>query len=423
MRYFMAYPFATLSSIALYAILLALLIPRSRRILGPYLVHPIPPHQRYLNAFDTVRGVAAAWVALGHCWWATYPLFSATQLFFPPIAYNTKAVPMFAVLSGFLIYRSVLSIDSLDGLRSYAFRRFFRIYPVYLLGVLLCAVMGQYVSGNGYTGLGFFVSDIFMFYIANWPAGFGNPPTWSLFVECTFYAFLPLAVLVLRRQRMMIVSIVIIVAMLVADYPSRVFGLWKYFFFGVIASELSPLIGRAAPALFTLGIGLLIVDLRGTPYDWFANLFPFTVRHMDGESVGLGVAFTLILMSLPHLQSIGHSLNVLPLRVLGVISYSVYVTHFIYILVIFPEIGLFGNAGQPVMLAHFKAMPPMPAWYMPLLFFPGALFWGLVSFLLVERPGIKLGRWLANPDRAAFLNRFRGTVPTGTLQQQDRPSN
>ena len=85
------------------------------------------------------------------------------------------------------------------------------------------------------------------------------------------------------------------------------------------------------------------------------------------------------------------------------ISYSLYITHFLYILANFPEIGLFGHAGQPDMYSHFQAMPPMPGWYMPLLFFPGAMFWALVSFLLVERPGIKLGRWLANPQRSPIL--------------------
>ena len=109
MHYLWAYPFATASSVACYAVLIALAIPRSRRAIAPSLGHPVRPHQEYLDAFDTIRGLAAAWVALGHCWWASYPLFASTQQIFPWIAYNTKAVPIFAVLSGFLIYRSVLS--------------------------------------------------------------------------------------------------------------------------------------------------------------------------------------------------------------------------------------------------------------------------------------------------------------------------
>jgi peptidoglycan/LPS O-acetylase OafA/YrhL len=140
-------------------------------------------------------------------------------------------------------------------------------------------------------------------------------------------------------------------------------------------------------------------------------LFPFTGRHLDGESVGLGLGCFCILASLPHLRSAARVLNVFPLRVLGVISYSVYVTHFLYILLNFPEIGRFSHAGQPDMVAHFQAMAPMPAWYMPFLFFPGALFWGLVSFLLVERPGIKLGRWLLTSRNLPIL---AGKQPFGS---------
>jgi peptidoglycan/LPS O-acetylase OafA/YrhL len=85
-------------------------------------------------------------------------------------------------------------------------------------------------------------------------------------------------------------------------------------------------------------------------------------------------------------------LNVLPLRLLGVISYSVYVIHFFYIRANFSEITLFSQLGTDAMYQHFKTIAPFPTLYLPLLFFPGVLFWGAVSFILVERPGILLGR-------------------------------
>jgi hypothetical protein len=60
-----AHPFATLSSAGLYLFLFALAIPASRRIVVPWFSHPIPPHQQYLRGFDSLRGFAAAFVALG----------------------------------------------------------------------------------------------------------------------------------------------------------------------------------------------------------------------------------------------------------------------------------------------------------------------------------------------------------------------
>ncbi|MGV8998547.1 MAG: hypothetical protein ACOH12_16525 [Parvibaculaceae bacterium] len=118
-----AYPFAATSSAVLYLFLIALVIPVSRKILVPFFVHPVPPHQQYLQGFDALRGIAAAMVALGHCWWATYPIFANTQLALPLMAYTTKWVSVFAVLSGFLIYRSAIAaVQSSEGLREYMIR-------------------------------------------------------------------------------------------------------------------------------------------------------------------------------------------------------------------------------------------------------------------------------------------------------------
>jgi hypothetical protein len=52
------------------------------------------------------------------------------------------------------------------------------------------------------------------------------------------------------------------------------------------------------------------------------------------------------------------------------------------------------QAGTPPLTQHFIGLAPLPAWYLPLVFFPGILFWGCVSFLLIERPGLRLGQYL-----------------------------
>ena len=389
------HPLASLSSLATYLLLIALCVPYTRRILEPRLVHPIPPHQRYLNAFDTYRGFAASLVAIGHCWWATYPVFAHTQYALQFIAYNAKAVPIFAVLSGFLIYRSTLSIKTIEDLRKYAIRRFFRIYPVYIVGVFLCLFYGQYVSIPDYNGLSRFVADAFMLQTVNWPAGFGNPPTWSLYVEVMFYAYLPLLVLTIGRSRMVWFSAGFLVVLLLADTQSRVLGLWKFFSIGIVASETAPHVRKFALPCFVAGVAMLWWDFYGPAHDWFAD-FGLTHRHMDGETIGLGLSTALILMSSPHLDWVGRAFNILPLRLLGLISYSLYVTHFFYISANFPEIGLFSSLGSPEMKTVFEKLPEMPFWYLPLVFFPGVYFWALISFLLVESPGMRFGRWLAN---------------------------
>ena len=418
-----AYPFATLSSVGFYALLIALAVPSLRRVLVPYLGHPVAPNQQYLQAFDTFRGFAAALVALGHCWWATHPLFHATQKVAPFIAFGQKAVPMFAVLSGFLIYRSVLLIRSVQDLRAYVIRRAFRIYPVYLLGVGLAVICSQYIAGQHITPLSFLVSDIFMLNIVGWPGGFANPVTWSLYIEVMFYAFLPLAFLTLGRKHLILACVIGLLGLIAADYPSRVFGLWKFFLIGILASEvagsaafakLSQRYGWIMTAMLGLGVALLIYDFGGMRHDWVSRL-GLTIAHGEGNTVGLGLACFLILVSFCHLPRLGAILNALPFRLLGVISYSVYIVHFFYIYANFPELGSFTRAGSPPMFQHFESLPQMPAWHLPFLFFPGVFFWSVITFLLVERPGIQLGKRIVDAMRrgAATQDVRLGQSPVG----------
>lgn len=401
MQWFAAYPVATISCIGFYGILMFLAIPQTRKYVTPLFIHPIPPHQRYLKGFDTLRGFAAIFVAISHSWWSTYPVFSKTQLSAVGgfIAYGAKAVPMFAVLSGFLIYRSTLSISTLNHLREYALRRFFRIYPVYFFGVLLCLLQTQYQANASEL----LTADILMFTILDWPGGFANPATWSLYIEVMFYAFVPFFTLVLNRRTVVILASLGIIAMIVADCPSRIFALWKYFLFGILASELSTIFSKAAAPAFLTGVCLLIIDLQGPECDWAAKM-GIGILHDDGSTLALGLACFLMLASLPHLDSAAKALNMLPLRFLGVISYSVYIIQFFYIKANFPIINLFTELGNDPMYQKFKQFPVMPGWYLPLIFLPGLLFWGSMCFLLIERPGIRFGQALIKRQK------FRSTA-------------
>jgi hypothetical protein len=72
--YLAAYPIASASAAAFYAVLLALAVPAVREWLLPR-----PDGRHHLAGFDTFRGVAAAMVATIHCLYFTWPVFSETQ--------------------------------------------------------------------------------------------------------------------------------------------------------------------------------------------------------------------------------------------------------------------------------------------------------------------------------------------------------
>ena len=396
-----AYPIATASSLGFYLLLLAMAFPAIRSRMEQLLGSQKSTTQQHLRGFDAYRGFAAMLVAVSHSWYFTQPVFSSTQQMWSVLNVGAKAVPMFAVLSGYLIYRSVLSINSIVDLRIYVLRRFFRIYPVYLAGVLLGLIFLQYIDGDGFQGFRLFFADLFMFRIFWWPA-FANPVTWSLYIEVVFYALLPLVVLTVGRNRMLSVAILGIIATTIGIYIGREFGLWRFFLFGIVASELAPRLKHGVLPLFALGVGLVAYDLSGYAgsTDWMGQIGIEPIHIGDGgNTLALGLGCALMLVT-ANMSVIPRWLDILPLRMLGIISYSVYIIHPFFIIANFPEIGVIA---RPFDRAPFQSMTLMSSWYLPLVFLPGILFWGVASYLLVERPGMNLGYRLTSQIRRASV--------------------
>jgi peptidoglycan/LPS O-acetylase OafA/YrhL len=378
-----AYPIATVSAAVCYAVLFALMLPQVRSVTEPWLA--APASQNHLAGFDAIRGMAAAMVALGHAWFMCFPVFDASREWLPFVRHAAKAVPIFCVLSGFLIYRAVISIESLADLRAYSIRRFFRIYPVYALGVLILAVIGQYVAAKNSTALQNFFADLFVFRVMWWP-GYSNPVAWSVYLEAIFYMTVPLVVLIVTPRRMALFALLAMAALILADNQSRDFGLWRYFVFGILASELSAHLRSTALPFFVLGLGLVVLDLGGPDYDWAATLVG---QKHPTHSLGLGIGCMFMLAALPHLARIGRALMIMPLRLLGTVSYSLFIIHLFFIVANFPML----SPPRVIKMVGLD-LPQMPAWYLPFVFFPGMVAWAIVAYVLVEHPGIAFGRYL-----------------------------
>jgi peptidoglycan/LPS O-acetylase OafA/YrhL len=387
-------PFAAASAFLFYAIAVMSIFSKSvRRRLGVHFAPPLTPGRPHFAPLDTLRGFAATFVALGHAWYFTYPVFAETQLTFAWVQYGAKAVPMFCVLSGFLIYRSVIRIETNTDLTGYATARFFRVYPLYLVSSLLAFAIGQVNLDNGYTNdVAFFVSELFMFRAIDFPF-YANPVTWSLYVEVLFYIFLPIFVAAVGRQRMIWVALLFLVGSTVADPAvTREFSLWKYFFFGIIASEITlrwkqPINVRCAYAALLVGFGLLVFDHQTPQYDVFEKL-GFWAENPSRYTFTLGIACFMILIGLSRETIVSKALSVAPLRFIGIISYSVFILHLFYVALLYPDISFYG--APPTAL--FQAMPRMPSWYLPMVVLPGLFLWAAVAYLLIEKPMIQFGK-------------------------------
>jgi peptidoglycan/LPS O-acetylase OafA/YrhL len=136
----------------------------------------------YLGRLTFFRFVAALIVVYFHVGQKVPPAtFGILQTV---VASGSLAVSFFFCLSGFVL-TTVYDHDKFNPV-SFWIARFSRIYPVYLL----CMVLGALLTAFPAIAL---VLDVFLLqsWIPGYPS-FVNPPAWSLSVEALFYAAFPL---------------------------------------------------------------------------------------------------------------------------------------------------------------------------------------------------------------------------------------
>lgn len=150
-----------------------------------------------LDALDGLRGFAALIVVLSH--------MSNKSMYFLPFldarGIGKSGVFLFFLLSSFLLSRALIkkgaNAFSLASINHYAQRRFFRIYPLYFLYLLLAlssTMLASLFLNKVNVGVPFSltVRDFFehIFLIA------GKGVTWSIAVEFKFYFILPILIFI-----------------------------------------------------------------------------------------------------------------------------------------------------------------------------------------------------------------------------------
>jgi peptidoglycan/LPS O-acetylase OafA/YrhL len=148
-----------------------------------------------------VRAVAAILVVATH---AAYTTGKYIQGYFGLVSARMEiGVPIFFVLSGFLLFRpwvkSVATGSAEPSIRRYAWHRFRRIMPAYVVTVLIAYAIYHFRHAGpnpGHTWFGLFRNlTLTQIYTFNYLRGYlhqGLTQMWSLAVEATFYVILPL---------------------------------------------------------------------------------------------------------------------------------------------------------------------------------------------------------------------------------------
>ena len=190
-----------------------------------------------------------------------------------------KSVAVFIALSGLLVYRSVRDkCSSANDIAKYLKRRFFRIYPLYLVTVVVLFLL-NYILPEPSHLQGFF-SEVLMLRIFN-HRSFTNPPAWSLYVEVLFYLLLPIWVIVTRKYGPWASIVAFFLLAFTGNEAiqptNRELALIKFFFAGIATLEISEthwfknLKSASRNLIFIVGLGIGFLDL--SKIDLFHLLF------------------------------------------------------------------------------------------------------------------------------------------------------
>lgn len=313
------------------------------------------------SPLDGLRAVAAIAVLLTHA--AIYSGLATAGGDTGRYAQRLEVgVAVFFVISGFVLYRPFVSAR-LDGrplplLGRFAGRRALRIVPAYWLALTVSAV------ALGLSGVltikGFFSYYGFgQIYSQNTLTG-GLVQAWTLCVEVTFYAFLPLWAWLLRvrapadRNAILRREAVALAALFAASLAWKAAFAWSGSPERVVDSPWL----HSLPAYldqFALGMGLAVLTLWRPPSArvipaagillavlalWAVSvrigigyrLFePYTRwqylgRHLLYAAVGIGLVAAAV-SAVPERGLVGRALSNAPVRFLGTISFGIYLWH------------------------------------------------------------------------------------------------
>ncbi|MET8983876.1 acyltransferase [Nonomuraea wenchangensis] len=292
-----------------------------------------------LGGLDGIRGLAALFVVLHHCWLLSFPGFPADT---GPgwagwLLYGHFAVVVFIALSGFsLAVSPARSGWRLGGLRRFARRRAWRILPPYWAALLFSlAVAWLLVPQPGQpvpTAKTVVVYGLLLQDVIGSPSP--NGALWSIAVEAQLYFVFPLLLLLVRRLGAWamagVVAVVVVAVGVLAAYVPAVGLLMRLtpqfavlFAAGVLAAGVLrartrfPLHWAAAGAAVPV---LVLIVVQGS--EW-------TVANFFWVDLALAPAAGLLLaaVALGRPRPLVRLLDTRPVRALGSFSYSLYLVH------------------------------------------------------------------------------------------------
>lgn len=351
----------------------------------------------YLAYVDGLRGVAILLVLMLH---VSHQYASAGfhfEILHQYAESGARGVQLFFILSALTLFNSS-SRRFVSDRRPYLMfyiRRFFRIYPLWICVVLVWAIANHRMLAEALP------SVLFIFGFLRFDAFFEVVPGgWSLFVEETFYALLPI---LFTKIKNLYSAIVLLICLLLTQ------ALWsklassvnvlqsnQYDFFFPLNHWYAFGLGIAAYFLIKNGSIELITKSKKKVMLLDLLVFGALASYLPKEPVIASASLVFLVVISSMKRSIWHRLmnNSILMR-FGRYCYSIYLCHFVLLLSL-PIISsrIFNTLGIEAASAELKILIILP------IFALANLLFASITYNLIEKPGIRIGKRIANGAQA-----------------------
>jgi peptidoglycan/LPS O-acetylase OafA/YrhL len=360
-------------------------------------------NKKHIDKIDILRGIAILLVLLYHSQLVLFPHFEEVGqrdtknviLNLIPTAYGWIGVQLFLVISGFLIHLGFLSRNGSLNLVSFYSRRFWRIYPPYLIFLLLffATELGMKYHLNNTEALkDLFVHLLFIHtFIARYYFSI-NPSFWSLALEMQLYLIYPIF-LFMRHWLGINITLFIILLLVPASYvvlhiilpnstivaPGFISNHWFNWCAGAFLAE------RYVNGQRLFGKFSLIVALAGFVATILAGYYISTELSAFISIIAWIAFFEWILHKDINTKTRFNKL----LATIGLVSYSIYLIHQPLLHYIYPRIDFLGAEAYWAFVKF-------------ILIFIAIFIFSYLSYRFIELPSIRLGSFLRRNKKSSL---------------------
>jgi peptidoglycan/LPS O-acetylase OafA/YrhL len=322
-----------------------------------------------LAPLDGLRGVLALSVFFHHSM-ITYFYYTTGQWQIPPSGFYTLlgqlSVPLFFMITGFLFWSKIL--ESEIDIKKFFLRRIQRIVPLYIFTtlsvILIVLIASDFNLHSDFKSLLIQVIRWFSFTFLGTPDinGFKDTFTiesvyWTLKWEWIFYFSLPILAF-FRKKSFAMLTVLLLISTYLGNIFLFIFTLGMLAAFILKFEKLNPILGKVE---FFIGATIAFITL----FIFFDEGYGFL------QSLILFIFFLSVL----HGNSLFGLLKTRAMRLLGMISYSIYLIHNIVLWIMFNR----WNSFEPI-----QTISPETFWL--IVVFSGAIvvLFSLITFRYIE---------------------------------------